>query len=112
MIASTSNPRVWRIEFDTIHSDYTKTGVVCYLYLIDAGIRVYYSHHVAYSRQIPKGPWSPGTIIRQSLSGALRATIESSLFFQVWSQARTDEIQIWPGELGRESSVGEVNLGL
>jgi hypothetical protein len=111
MITTTPIDRLYRVEFDMIHSDVSKTGIVCFLYLVDSGIRIYYHHHIAYHRQVAKGPWSKGSIIRQPVNGALRAIIESGLFAQVWSEARTEEILAWPGDPERDS-VEEVNLGI
>lgn len=109
MVNSTSNNRLWRVELEMIHSDTAKTGVICFVYLVTTGLRFYYSHHCIYSRSVAKGPWSPGTIIRQPLNAGLKAILEAGMMSAMWDAARSEDIQVWPGEPG---VVEGVDLGV
>jgi hypothetical protein len=98
MVSSTSNPLLWRVELERIHSDTTKVGIVCYVNLIRTGLKVYYSHECMYSRPIAKGPWTAGMQIRQPLGGALKSTIEAGILNALWDMAKTEDIETWPGD--------------
>lgn len=100
MVTSTTNPRLWRVEIDNLHSDLSKSGIVCFVYINSTGMQVYYSHHCMYSRPIAKGPWSPGTIIRQTLNAGLKSIIAAGLISTI-SSLGFQSIQTWGGDPGR-----------
>lgn len=110
MVTSTSDPRLYRIEFEMLHDDFTKTGIVCILRIMDTGIQLYYWHHLMYSRSIPKGPWTSSTMIQQPLNAMLKSTVMIGVVPELWSQACLPEVKRWPGELGRP--IEEADLGL
>lgn len=107
MVTSTVKPRLWRVELDVIHNEQSKSGIVCYVHINSSGMQVYYEHHCMYSRTISKGPWSPGTIVRQSLDAGLKSIIAAGLISTISSMAFTS-IQTWPNEPGRP--IEEVDL--
>jgi hypothetical protein len=116
MISSTPHEsnRLWRVEFDMVHSEVSKTGIVCYLYLTERGIRIYYAHHAGYSRPMAKGPWSSDpAIFRQPINPTLRSIIHASLFSMLLSDSLENnegEILEWPG---RENEPVElIDLGI
>lgn len=108
MVTATENPKLWRVEFVVEHSDIAKSGIVCYVYLSELGIRVFYSHHVLYSRPVPKGSWSLGSTAKQELNPALKALIDASLFQEIWSVGRVDGIADFPARPGEP--VGGIDL--
>lgn len=114
MVTATDDPKVWRVGIDISHSPQSKSEIVCYLVLKDDKVRVYYSHHVLYSRAISAGPWSEGSATRQFINPLLAAMIESAMAGALWEIARGDEaLQVlpFPTELNRLTpSIKELEL--
>ena len=98
MITPTTNSKLWRVEFEQHFGELTKTAVVNYIFIGEAGIRIYYSHHVTYSRQVPTGDWERGISVRQSMGAALRSTIEANVWSEMWECSRDpkDAVRILP----------------
>lgn len=100
MVTSTENPRLWRVEF-TIHtSDLSKSLIVCFVHLRDAGLRVFYHCHVMFERSVPKGPWTKSSQpIRQELTPALVSMIQSALVNEVLSLAQIEGVSVYPADV-------------
>lgn len=98
MVNATANPKLWRIEFWIEHSATSKSSVVCFLYVTEAGIRIYYSHNLVYSRPVEKGVWDQPRLTRLSLNVALKAVIEAGVFQEVWSHSRSGDVRTFPAE--------------
>lgn len=88
MVTATDNPDVWRVEITSIHSQRSKSEIVCYLVLADEGLKVYYSHHLLYERAVAAGPWGRAQATWHSINPQLEALIESNLSEALWEVAR------------------------
>lgn len=114
MVTATDNPKVWKVGITAVHGSQSKSEIVCYLALTEAGVRIYYSHHLVYTRPVAAGPWSTPQAARHGINPHLEALIESSMAEALWEIARgggAREILPFPGEMDRlNPSVKDLEL--
>lgn len=93
MVSATNNPRLWRVDFTVDNGDTAKSVVVCYVYLREAGLKIYYHCHELYARAVATGPWHrTGNPMRQEVNPSLAALIHSAVLHEIWSLAQCDDI--------------------
>jgi hypothetical protein len=114
MISATSNPKFWRVEFDQQHSDRLKSTVVCFVQITETGAKIFYSHHVPFSRQVEGAPWARHPQVQNALNHALRALIEIGVWEALWESIRDpqDAVQEFPsyGSPSYEKLLGDERL--
>ena len=91
MVTATGNPKLIRVQFNQRINDLAQAGIVCFLQVREQGARIFYSHHLMYSRPLPKGPWDRPEKVKASLSHTLKAQIYTGVWRALADVLSSDE---------------------
>lgn len=87
MVSATDNPKILRIEVQQPGvSDTSQIVIVCFMHARLDGVQIYYSHHLLYSRALPKGNWDdPPKVVRMELTPNMRSQISYLIWSELWN---------------------------
>ena len=102
MVTATRNPRLIRVQFGRDVNAVTRMEAVCYLRIRDTGVMIYYSHHLIFSRPVPKGVWDRPQEMKKDLTHTLKAELFSEIYREIFDALTGGEIAIEPFPDGGE----------
>lgn len=90
-VSATSEKDILRISFvpggevEITNPHRHEAEVVSFLQVTDAGLKIFYSHHVFRIRETTIGPFTKEITRRMPLTPALIAILEYGVFYEFWS---------------------------
>lgn len=87
-VSATTDKDILRISFkpegESNDPHRHEAEIVCFLQVTDAGLKIFYSHHIFRIRETTIGPFTKEITRRMPLTAALIAILNYGVFYEFW----------------------------